>query len=285
MPNMKKTAKMIILEAFRQMLASIIRLALRNGVNFSEFCELAKSLYVQIAGEDYGLGGRVTNNSRIALITGINRREIKKVREQKNNTDHFKVDGSSSISRIITAWHDDPFYTDSNGGPLALMLEGKSPNFTELVQQYGGDIAPITVMREFKRSGVIREMPSGEIHIVKRYYIPNYFESADKEPEFINPDAIRFGGSMLVDHINTIFYNLYNDDEGSVKRMELRAINPRISKDRVPEFYKYADELSMEYLTKIDQWLTKNEGKEAQVVERVGVGLYFIEGKNQSIGI
>ena len=280
---MVNAVKKLILHALGQMLAAIIRIALRNGVSFLEFSELSKSLYVRIAAEDYGIRGRATNDSRIALITGINRREIRKLKEKDDSPDNTASNNVTLMSRIITAWHESERYTDASNQPALLTLAGNSPNFTELVQEYGGDMAAVTLLKEFKRSHVIEETAAGELKAIKPYYIPNYLPDTKDSPDFVSPDAISFGSSMLVDHINTIFFNLYASRENNKpKRMELRAVNSGVKKSKVPAFYDYADELSLDYLQKIDKWLLDNEAVDSETLERVGVGLYFIEGANKA---
>ena len=284
------SVKKLIVSAFRQMLAPMVRMALRNGMSFGEFSDLSKSLYVEISAKEYGIKGRLTNDSRIALMTGLDRREIKRVRERLGEHEVLLEKSPSHMAKILTAWHEDETYLSDDEKPLVLALEGENPSFTQLVQEHGGDIAVVTVLREFKRSQVIEETADGKLAVVQRYYIPNYMSDTKQSPDFIDPEKISHGSSMLSDHINTVFFNLYESNESSPKRMELRATNAKVHLDRVPEFYQYADELSMDYLIKIDKWLSDNEVTDDefdedvhQNCERLGVGLYFIEGKNKTI--
>lgn len=276
-----------IVNALRQIMGAVVRLALRNGISYLEFTELTKSLFVEISAKEYGIRGRETNDSRIALFTGLDRRDVKRTRKDLNNhlnNDLIKTQPESKMSQILSAWHQDSTYQDKHDQPLEIPLEGESPSFIALVKEYGGDIMPITVLKEFKRSSVVAETKQGQLRVLKRFYIPNYFSDTRKNPELIDPDAISFASSMLVDHINTIFFNLYRDEKSPPKRLELRAINNSITKKKVAEFYRFSDTLSMEYLEKIDQWLTKNEAPEDKPKERVGVGLYYIEGENKTMG-
>ena len=41
----------------------------------------AQEVYVDVARADYGIDGRPTNNSRVAMLTGLSRREVARVRD------------------------------------------------------------------------------------------------------------------------------------------------------------------------------------------------------------
>ncbi|MBX2807442.1 MAG: hypothetical protein KTR20_02335 [Cellvibrionaceae bacterium] len=283
---MKKTVRVRIERAFRKMLGAVIRLALRNGLSYPQFAALSKSLYVAIAAKDYGLQGRRTNDSRIALITGLDRREIKRIRQVLDEKIFSSERAPDKMARILTHWHESSDYTGDDGLPRELDLDGEAPSFSALIQAHGGDIAAVTVLREFKRSQVVDETPEGRLRVNKRHYIPNYHADANKSPAFVDPDAIEHGSSMLADHINTIFHNLYREDKRAPEKFELRASNATVKKSQVPAFYHYINTCGLQFLVEVDQWLTAHQvpSDSIEATERLGVGLYLIEGADSAIG-
>lgn len=280
---MKKSAKKLIAHAFYRLLGSIVRLGLRNGITHKEFTAISKQLYVRVAAEEYGLQGRPTNMARIALMTGLDRKEIKKIITSAEE-DHDMPTAPDRMAKILTAWHENPVYIDSNKQPLKIPITGPAPSFEHLIKSYGGDIAPITVLREFKRSQTISENTTNQVEVHKRYYVPNYHSDNEKPPELVNPEAIMQGSSMLIDHINTIFHNLYREDKGHREKVDLRATNALVNKESVDEFYQLVDKKGMDFLEEIDLWLSEHEvDNVTEDSERLGVGLYFIEGDNDSL--
>jgi hypothetical protein len=281
---MMQTAKELISRSFYRLLGGIIRLGLRNGLTYKEFSAISKQLYVRISAEEYGLQGRPTNMARIALMTGLDRKEIKKVMGQINESREIPA-APDRMAKILTAWHENSMYIDAKKQPLEIPIEGVSPSFEHLVKSYGGDIATVTVLREFQRSQTISENKTKDrVQVHKRYYVPNYRNgNSKKAPELVNPDAITQGSSMLVDHINTIFYNLYRGDLALRERIDLRATNIAIRKKDITKFYQLVDIKGMEFLEEIDLWLSQHEVTDTtEESERLGVGLYFIEGENDS---
>lgn len=277
------SAKTLISRSIYQLLGSIVRLGLRNGLTYKEFSSITKQLYVRIAAEEYGLQGRPTNMARIALMTGLDRKEIKKIMSLLGEHYDEMPEAPDRMSNILTTWHENPIYLNKKE-PLEISIKGPAPSFEHLVKSYGGDIATVTVLREFKRSKTISMNTIGDkVQVHKRHYIPNY-KMDDKTPaELVNPEVIAQGSSMLIDHINTIFHNLYRDDTGHRERIDLRATNTSIPKEAVNEFYRLVDHKGIQLLEEIDHWLSQHEVPDSSdESERLGIGFYFIEGENNS---
>ena len=70
-----------ILTALLYALRPIARILLRAGVSYREFSEISKQAFVDVATSDFGIRGRPTNISRVAVMTGLTRKEVKRVRE------------------------------------------------------------------------------------------------------------------------------------------------------------------------------------------------------------
>ena len=65
-----------IFKACRHFMKPIIRFLLRNRITWDEFSELSKDVFVNVAREDYGIQQRPTNNSRVAMMTGLSDAEL-----------------------------------------------------------------------------------------------------------------------------------------------------------------------------------------------------------------
>ena len=66
-----------LLSAFRKLLRPLVRILIRHGIAYAEFGEVVKSVYVDCAVEDFALPGRKTSGSRVAILTGLTRKEVK----------------------------------------------------------------------------------------------------------------------------------------------------------------------------------------------------------------
>jgi hypothetical protein len=216
-------------------------------------------------------------------MTGLDRKEIKKVLDNEQGLNKEEQASPDRIAKILTTWHQDPLYLDKRGKPLLLPIEGEKLSFEQLTKNFRGDMPSVTILRELKRSKTVVENKHGLLELKKPYYIPNYFSKPDQEPELVNPEAIEHGSSMLVDHINTVFYNLYRKDKSLRERIELRATNHEVAKSKIQDFYNLVDKKAMELLYEVDDWLQKNEAHDpSEETERLGLGVYFIEGPNSN---
>ena len=63
------------------MFRPIARVMLRAGISWRELSDVLKTTYVEVATEDFGIRGRPTNISRVAILTGLTRKEVRRLRD------------------------------------------------------------------------------------------------------------------------------------------------------------------------------------------------------------
>ena len=149
----------------------IARMLIRAGVGYNAFAEIAKSAFVSVAFEDFGLRGRKTSVSRVAALTGISRREVARVNEKLHSALGSETDKLTSPSILIQEWRTNSNYVDASGKPLPLLFE-KGPNsFCDLVKISVSDIPPGALKTELKRSGCVREEKDGRLILLRDYYL------------------------------------------------------------------------------------------------------------------
>ena len=96
-----------ILDALLMALRPLARALLRVGVGYREFADIAKTAFVHVAAEEYGLRGRETNSSRIAVMTGITRKEIRAIRDRGLGVLAEDFVRESPASILLYQWHND----------------------------------------------------------------------------------------------------------------------------------------------------------------------------------
>lgn len=280
---MKDDSKSITLRACRAMLRPIVRILLRNGVIWKEFAELAKSAYVDVAGKDYGIAGRQTNASRVSILTGLTRREVKKQRDLIA-AGGAGPDRMSNITRLLSGWYQDPDFLDADGQPVSLVRDGEGRSFDSLHRMYGGDIPAVAMLKELVKAGVVAEDDGGRLKPLSRYYMPN--------PQ--DPEAMLRAGSVLNDVGNTVAWNLSRGQSGE-SRFEGRATESRIPAQHAAAFAEFVESEGQSFLERVDAWLTRhqaddqaNDGASKDDIKteggRVGVGVYMIKDDDKIRG-
>lgn len=254
---------------------------LRSGVTWHEASEACKSALVEVAMDEFGLHGRPTNMSRVAIMTGLSRREVSRLRDGLSSAPDADTERMTGATRVLTGWYLDPDFTLAPNRPRNLAYDngavGGSPQtFTDLCKRYAGDLAAITMRRELVRVGAIEELPGGELRVLKRYYMPQQMD----------PDSIVRGGSMLEDVGETVAFNL-GKPAGTESRFAGRALNTRIRAADVRRFRTHLEQEGQAFLERVDEWLSRHE---VPVIEdpsqsrgrRVGVGVFAIVDDRKS---
>lgn len=255
------------------LLKPIARIMIRGGVNWKEFAEIAKGAFVQAASEDYGIDGRQTNASRVALLTGLSRREVARVRgltqTSKSETGPDLREGP--IPRLLAGWHQDPDFLDASEKPRALPNNAEAGGFRDLLKRYAGDIPPVAFTKELARLGLIEDH-GGMLVVRSRNFTPSHSD----------PDMLRQAGLALHDHASTIAHNL-NSERKEGPRFERLVSNLSVSQKTADQFHALLQQEGQKFLEKLDAWLTKKEqaqgrrpGQPARAV-RVGAGIYYLQ--------
>lgn len=246
---------------------------MKAGVGYREFAEVAKCAFVDVATSDYGLRGRPTNISRVAVMTGLTRKEVKRLRDKIAGGTESEVGRIAPYVAILERWHDDPDFLDDFGKPFALKFDGPSPSFTALVKKYGGDIPPGAMRTELKRVSAVKEDENGILCVQNRVFRP---VDVGRQLEVALGQAI----CSLAD---TLSYNITSKiDEGRIQRTtyanNIRTSDMsrvrRVSRDRVADFIDSANELFAAYETIYGDDV---ENVEDESGITVGIGAYYFE--------
>ena len=274
---MTEQANKFVQAALRNLMEPIIKLLLRNGVAYRDFARFCKSVYVDIAARDFGIDGRPTNVSRIALLTGIDRKEVKRVKDEliENTLAKQAQISQDRLTRLLSAWYQDERYVDTKGKPKTIPLDGPAPSFLELAKRHGGDVPGHTLLKELIKSNCVKKDEDGFLTAHAREYIALGS----------SPEALLRAGTVVNEISHTLFHNLYtvNDIARATPRFERRASNINMSAKKIKEFKAYLSDEGQQFLERVDDWLTDNEEPEGSIEPRIrlGAGLYGIESRNK----
>jgi len=260
-----------ILSAFLVAMRPVAKILLRFGIGYREFAEITKTAFVDVATTEYGLRGRQTNISRVAVMTGLTRKEVRRIRGKIDSGDQSVVVRATPLSEILHRWHADAEFHDSAGRPAVLPFAGTSGSFSNLVKRFGGDIPPGAMRTELKRVGAVREISNGELEVTSRTVHPKgaheklvtalvhaVYPLVSTVAHNVNPDLEGDGWAQMSTYSQTI-------RKSDVPRLR------RISFDRLSEVAESIDDLFMAYET-----LHEND-ESANDQNTVAVGVFYFE--------
>ncbi len=159
--------------ACRRILRPLVQQLIRHGVTFPVANRLLKQVFVEVAGEEGKLPGRKLSDSRLAVITGIPRKEIAHLRDTFEPLQNLPLDAHVA-TRLIGRWTSERRFLTPDGAPQILPFEdGEGVSFAELVKQVGQDIPPRAVLDELVRVGAVSVSPHRDIALLVHRYVPS----------------------------------------------------------------------------------------------------------------
>jgi Family of unknown function (DUF6502) len=272
---MNSSTQIRLLNAVAMCLRPIARMLLRSGIGYRQFAELAKTAFITEALGERDSRGRTTNLSRVAVRTGLSRKEVARLRARldssvtKPGVGNDSAYHSGNAARVLQLWHADQRFLEPSGLPMRLPFSGNGRSFSSLVRAAGGDVPPGAVRAELTEALSIAEDEAGYLRPLKRYFVP-----ADVGEELV------VGFTHIV--LPVLAGLARNTDRGSGEPFIQRlAYSDRLIPSAVPLFRTIARRRASEFVQSVDDWLNANElspddGSEPS--ERVGMGVFYYEG-------
>ncbi len=261
--------------AYRRLLNPLIKILIRNGVTATETCDLVRKVFVDAASSgEFQLPGRRLSDTRIAILTGLSRKEVYRLRHEKPSAKEGA--NLSRVMRVVAGWNQDPDFTGPYGLPLTVPFESDpeidAPSFSELVRRHSGDMAPRAMLDELLRTGLAVMDDDGLIRNTGRTYIPSK----------LDPAAIERLGRVVARIADTLDFNNQVDDprDGRYERHVETDIG--LTEEQYQQFNVYLRQKCQQLLETLDNWLAMQEGRiGGQRRERLpkkklttGVGIY-----------
>lgn len=242
---------------------------LRFGIGYREFAEVLKAAFVDAATEEFGLRGRPTNVSRVAAMTGLTRKEVRRLRGLPVAV--MEAGPGTLPADVLHRWFTDARFASAPGHPDDLVWEGGERSFTALVRECAVDIPPGAVRAELRRMGVLVETPDGRLRPARRYVVPP-----------AGADALLEG---LTTGLRTIAMTVgWNAtvDVADLRRFQRTASNRYVPAGRRAEVEAELRARLTGWTEEVDDFLASIEASDPASgipVTRLGVGMYYYEDR------
>ncbi|MBL8467085.1 DUF6502 family protein [Methyloversatilis discipulorum] len=252
----------VLTSTLRAVLRPVVRLMLARGVTLPLAVELLKRVFVQVALENAGREGPVTD-SRVSLQTGVHRKDVKRLRSLPSA--HADLPRNVSLgAQLISRWVGQAPWRDAAGGPRPLprlASAGGGTSFEALVASVSKDIRARPVLDEWLRLGIAHLNARDEVVLNA-----GVFASQDGDDEQLARFARQVG-----DHAMAAVDNLLGHDDPWFER---GAHYRGLSTTAVSILHARAAELGAQAL----QSLEREAGADARSADDAGrhltVGVY-----------
>ncbi|HEB88926.1 MAG TPA: hypothetical protein ENI85_05085 [Deltaproteobacteria bacterium] len=261
-------ASSAVMRAARSLLRPLVRLLLESQITYPLLGDLLKELFIDVAERDLPIDGRRQTDSRISLLTGIHRKDVKRLRRLREEAEGTTSPSIPLGALLVSRWMGDPRYLDTEGAPRALpRMPGREgePSFEELVTAVNKDIPARSVLDEWIRQGIAEMDDDGIVRLRVESFVPEEGLEA----------KIHFFGRNLRDHVATGAHNLIGEGRPYFDRS---VFYDELSRESVEELDRAAREAGARMLRDLNRRafeLQRRDAGREDATYRMTVGAYY----------
>lgn len=257
--------------AVSRLLRPLVRVLIAQGFTFPALSRLLKEVYVDVAEAEFALEDKPQTDSRINLLTGIHRKDIRTLR-QRQRTQQQASPVVSRNAHMIALWTGAPDYLDERGRPRPLprlKATDGGPSFETLVDSVSKDIRARAVLDEWLRLDLVRLDEQDQVHLNSEAFVPR--------EDFA--DLAFYFGRNLRDHIAAGGHNLLG---GEPPMLERAVYYDGLTLESVRELSDFAREAGSEALLEVNRKafeLAERDKQAAVAEQRMTFGVFFFSGE------
>ncbi len=247
----------------RRLLRPLVRLMIRCGVTFPAAADILRSLYVDVAGEELGPN---RTDSRVSLLTGVHRKELKRQREAPR--DEAAPPLVTRNGQLIATWLGAAGYSDAEGAPLPLPRSGTDiASFENLVMSVTRDVRPRAVLDDWLSQGIVTLDAEDRVHLSAAAFLP---QPGQEEQLF-------YFSRNVGDHILAASGNVLTP--GQAPFLDRSVHYDRMTLDAAAELERYGRAAAQRALLDVNRQalrLTANDAPPGAATRRVNFGIYLL---------
>jgi len=239
-----QTIQQTLNNTLKKILSALIHTLLRNGMSYGEFDQVARKCFVDIAYKDLLSSQKKQTVSNVAILTGLNRKEVKKLHELDADQSVSNSKQYNRSIRVIGGWINDPAFLRPDGAPKDLEYEGDD-SFTALVRKYSGDMPVAAMQKALIESSNISITDDRKVRLLSHAYLPS-----DDPVEKL-----------------TILGTLH---------FQRKASNHKVPVDSIPAIKQYTQRKGQAFLEEVDLYLAQHESGDEETAE-LSVSVFYHE--------
>ncbi|MEX2131106.1 MAG: DUF6502 family protein [Pseudohongiellaceae bacterium] len=263
------------LAAIEKLLRPLVRLLLSQQITFPLLSSMLKGIYIDVAEKELQVPGKRQSDSRINLLTGVHRKDVKRLRSETKSPSTVPVNISVG-AKIIGYWLGSPRYLDNSGNPRPLPLKAATSHdasFDELVEKVcRQDIRPRVILDEWLRLGVAHIDSNGNVVLNSGAFTPD--QGYDEK--------LFFFGKNIHDHISAGTHNLLGQKPSHFDRS---VYYDGLTRESISVLTNLANSLGMKALTDMNREALKRQDKDkdqSRAHYRMNFGIFNFNAESDS---
>ena len=266
---MSDSLKHSLAKAVLSILRPMVRMLMRFEFTHSELSELVRQSYVEVADNEFTVEGQEMTVSRVAVLTGLSRKEVVRLRELlAANTPSLKQ-VPNRAQRVVHGWLGDEDFLDRKKNPRVLRIKGEDNSFVALVKRYSGDITFGAVLEELNRIGVTSQPDSDSVMLINKAYVPHEDDV----------EQVRILSMCVSDLFRTAVRNI--DSEAEDKYFQRQVTFNLFDEKTASEFRAFSAEKASDLMEELDKFLKSRRAKQGKKPKgssaRIGMGIYYLQ--------
>ncbi len=265
---MSEPFKLHLARAVVGILRPMIRMLIRFEFTQAELSELVRQTYVEIADSDFAIEGQEMTVSRVAVLTGLSRKEVVRLRLLLEDGETRMKLAPNRAQRVVQGWLADKEFLDRKKNPRVLPVKGEKGSFMTLVKRYSGDITYGAILEELNRTGITRQFDLDSVALVNPAYLPH-------EDDL---EQVRILSVCVSDLFKTAVRNI--DSPADEKRFQRQVTYDMLDPKAADEFRLFSTRKATDLINELNTYLAKKRrkvGKKSGTSMRVGMGIYSVE--------
>ncbi len=258
--------------AVRRLLRPIVRESIAAGLSYPVFARMLKELFVEVAEEDFALPFKRQTDSRLAIVTGLSRKEISQARRVRTPAASAGHVEESTVTHVIGRWMAGPPYATPDGIARKLRYESsdlRHPTFARLVREVGVDVPVRAVLDELLHIGSVALLRDDEVELRREVHIP--VGDTEGKLELLGTDPAEL--------FSTIVHNITHAD---VPWLQRKVSYDNIGADALAALREEARQAGLDFVRRANALLAsydrdRHRDAPGGARTRVAVGVYYFE--------
>ena len=268
------TPRASLVNALRHLLRPLVRLLTAQGLTYPMLAELLKQVYVDVAARDFALGDAAPTDSRVSLLSGVHRKDVKRLRGAAAPAGEAMPEMVALGAQLAAAWTTRRDLRDRSGRPRPLprlASKGGQRSFEGLVAAISKDMRARPLLDEWLRVGAVELDDQDRVVLRTSAFVPS---------RGFDEKAFYFGHN-LHDHAAAAAHNMQG---GAPPFLERSVHYEGLAADSVAALAALAEKGGMQAVQAVFRKAKEGEARDRKLPggkQRITFGVYFYSENQQ----
>jgi len=262
-----------LVSAVKRVLRPLVGLLLDHNLTYNWLSGILKSIFVEVAEQEFRLSGKDQTDSRITLLTGVHRKDVRRLRREP------AVDEAPPASiylgaQLVALWISEDRFLDPAGNPSPLPRrrhDGGEPSFEDLVTSVSTDIRPRAVLDEWLRLEAVEIDDQDRVCLKTEAFVPaKGFE-----------EKAYYFGRNLRDHMAAARHNVQGGEPPFLERSVYYDDLSPASVKALTELSEKEGMKALKTLNRRARQLQNRDRGSAEARHRMNFGIYFFDSEGR----